>query len=125
MRQLILIILFPRHFLSLNFISSSFDKHCVCITEYRVWYRHDSQPEIDEVPDLDYSDYRDLTLDELLSATQGHIVTHMAITRDIPPVDEIAPHLKQLQLYHLPYRDQSDRSVSLCMHIITTNYRFR
>ena len=105
-----------------NFISSSFDQHCVCITEYEVWYRHDSQPEIDEIPDLDYrySDCRHLTLDELLSATHRLTVTHMCIRGDIPPLGEIAPHLKQLKLNYPPYRDQSDRSVSLCISSLLT-----
>ena len=55
-----------------HLISSLCDKHCVCITGYRVWYRDDSQAEIDEIPYLGYSDYRDLTLDELLSATHSN-----------------------------------------------------
>ena len=84
---------------------------CVCITEYPVWYRHDSQPEINEIPAGQF--HRDLTLDELLSATQGNVVTHMSIRGDIPPLDEIAPHLKQLELYIPQDRDQSHRSVSL------------
>ena len=84
---------------------------CVCITEYEVWYRHGSQSEINEIPAGQF--HGDLTLDELLSATQGNVVTHMSIRWDIPPLDEIAPHLKQLELYWLQDRDQSDRSVSL------------
>ena len=84
---------------------------CVCITEYEVWYRHDSQPEISEIPSGQF--HRDLTLDELLSATQGNVVTHMSIRWDIPPLDEIAPHLKQLKLDVPSDRDQSERSVSL------------
>ena len=87
---------------------------CVCITEYVVWYRDDSQPEIDEIPRV--PDYRSLTLDELVSATHGLTVTHMCIWGDIPPIDEIAPHIKQLELINLPDRNQSDRSASLIIH---------
>ena len=85
---------------------------CVCITDYWVWYRDDSQAEIDEIPDLEIEDYRLLTLDEIVSATRGHRVTHMSISGDIPPIDRIAPHLKQLQLRDPPDIDQSDRSVN-------------
>ena len=86
---------------------------CVCITEYRVWYRDSSQADIDEIPELNYyKECRDLTLDELVSATRGYSVTHMSILGDIPPIDEIAPHLKQLRLFEPPDRDQSDRSVN-------------
>ena len=84
---------------------------------YWIWYRDDSQPEMEEIPDHDYSGYRHRTLDELLSATRGHTVTHMSIRDDIPPLEKIAPLLKQLRLRlpTLPHRDQSDRSVSICI----------
>ena len=66
---------------------------------------------MDEIPE--YPDYRWLTLGEIVSATHGHIITHMAIRGyHIPPLNKIAPHLKQLQLRDPPNRDQSDRSVS-------------
>ena len=93
---------------------------CVCITEYRVWYRDSSQAEIDEIPQLYSSDYRFLTLDELVSAARGRgrTVTHMSIWGDIPPIDEIAPHLKQLRLSGPPDRDQSDRSVDQHPHTL-------
>ena len=93
---------------------------CVCITEYRVWYRDSSQAEIDEIPDLSFSDHRYLTLDELVSAARGRgrTVTHMSIWYDIPPLDKIAPRLKQLELYEPPDRDQSDRSVDRPPHTI-------
>ena len=89
---------------------------CVCITEYWVWYRDKSQAEIDEIPE--YPDYRSLTLDELLSATHRHGVTHMYIQYDIPPLDEFAPHLKQLQLDYPPASDRSDRSVDRPPHTL-------
>ena len=36
----------------------------------------------------------------------------MSIIGDIPRIDKIAPHLKQLELRHPPDSDQSDRSVN-------------
>ena len=89
---------------------------CVCITEYYVWYRDNSQAEIDEIPED--PDYRVLTLEKLLSATRGCTVTHMCIRGDVPPLGEIAPHVKQLQLHWLPDRDQSDRSVDRPPHTL-------
>ena len=72
------------------------------------------------IPDLKYSDLEELTLDELLSATRGRTITHISIWDDIPPLDRIAPHVKQLELNYPPYRDQSDRSVSLCISSLLT-----
>ena len=63
-----------------------------------------------------YPDYSDLTLDELLSATHRLTITHMSIWGDIPPIDKLAPHIKQLELINLPDRNQSDRSASLIIH---------
>ena len=52
-------------------------------------------------------DYRLLTVDEIVSATRGHTVSHMTIIGDIPPVDKIAPHLKQLRLGGVSNRDRN------------------
>ena len=56
----------------------------------------------------------------MVSATrgQGRTVTHMYIQYDIPPLDEIAPHLKQLKLREPPNSDQSDRSVNQPPHTL-------
>ena len=85
--------------------------YIVYITEYRVWWRDDSQAEIREIRHVGYSEYRDLTLNELVTAIQGNTVTHMSIVGDIPPqLHSIAPHLKHLRLcYPPPDSDQSDR----------------
>ena len=40
----------------------------------------------------------------------------MSVDGDIPPLDKMAPHFKQLKLIEPPDRDQSDRSVSLISH---------
>ena len=74
-----------------------------------MWWRDDSQAEIDELPFVGYSEYRDLTLNELVTAIQGRTVTHMSIVGIIPPqLHSIAPHLKHLRLKLSPYSDQSD-----------------
>ena len=84
--------------------------YIVYITEYRVWWRDDSQAEIDEIPFVGYSEYRDLTLNELVTAIKGNTVTHMSIAGDIPPqLHSIAPHLKHLRLNQPPDSDQLDR----------------
>ena len=84
--------------------------YIVYITEYRVWWRDDSQAEIDEIPYIGYSDHKYLTLNELVTAIQGNTVTHMSIYGDIPPqLHSIAPHLKHLRLKEPPYSDQSER----------------
>ena len=84
--------------------------YIVYITEYRVWWRDDSQAENDAIPLLGPSSYKDLTLNELVTAIQGNTVTHMSIKGDIPPqLHSIAPHLKHLRLYRPPDSDQSDR----------------
>ena len=75
-----------------------------------MWWRDDSQAEIDEMPSLWSHEYRDLTLNELVTAIQGNTVTHMSIYGDIPPqLHSIAPHLKHLRLDMPPDSDQSDR----------------
>ena len=80
--------------------------YLVCIIEYSVWWRDDSQAEIDELP---LAGHRDLTLNELVSATQGQTVAHMSINGDIPPqLHSIAAHLKQLRLIRAPDSDQSE-----------------
>ena len=89
-------------------------KFCVCVTDYEVWYREDSQREINAVPA--YPDCRELSLAELVSATRGLTVTHMYMNGDIPPLELVAPHLKHLGLFSPSNRDQSDRSVSLIIH---------
>ena len=87
---------------------SCFQFYIVCVTEYRVWWRDDSQTEIDEIRNI--GDHKYLTLNELVSATQGKTVTHMSIEGDIPPqLHSIAPHLKHLRLNQPPDSDQSDR----------------
>ena len=84
--------------------------YIVYITEYRVWWRDDSEAEIREIRHVGYSEYRDLTLNELVTAIQGNTVTHMSIKGDIPPqLHSIAAHLNQLRLYQPPDSDQSDR----------------
>ena len=86
--------------------------YLVCVTEYRVWWRDDSQAEIDEIPAslTVIVDYRDLTMNELVTAIQGKTVTHMSIYGDIPPqLHSIAPHLKHLRLYKPSGSHQSDR----------------
>jgi hypothetical protein len=65
---------------------------------YSVWYRDYSEGGIDEIP-LE-PDYRSLTLEQLVSATRGHKVTHMAIEGDIPPLHPIAPDLKVLKVIY-------------------------
>ena len=75
-----------------------------------MWWRDDSQTEIDEIPYIGYSDHKYLTLNELVTAIQGNTVTHMSIYGDIPPqLHSKAPHLKHLRLYRPPDSDQSDR----------------
>ena len=86
--------------------------YLVCVTEYSVWWRDDSQAEIDEIPPVYSIDHRYLTLNELVTATRrGHTLTHVSIGGDIPPqLHSIAPHLKHLRLcYPPPDSDQSDR----------------
>ena len=91
-------------------LMSCFQLYLVYITEYRVWWRDDSQAEIDEIPYVGYSEYRDLTLNELVTAIQGNTVTGMSLREDIPPqLHSIAPHLKHLKLIKAPDSDQSDR----------------
>ena len=109
-RRLLITPRYANNFITAIITPSSIVYCFVCITEYVVWYRD----EIDEIPA--YPDYRNLTLDELLSATHRLTVTHMSIRGDIPPIDEIAPHVKELKLFRPPDRDQSDRSVSLIIH---------
>ena len=88
---------------------SCFQFYIVYITEYRVWWRDDSQAENDAIPLLGPSSYKDLTLNELVTAIQGNTVTHMSIVGDIPPqLHSIAPHLKHLRLKLSLYSDQSD-----------------
>ena len=91
-------------------LMSCFQLYIVYITEYRVWWRDDSEAEFDEIPLLGPSSYKDLTLNELVSSTQCHTVTHMSIEGDIPPqLHSIAPHLKHLRLYKPSGSHQSDR----------------
>ena len=72
---------------------------------YRIWYRDDSGPDIDEIPDK--PEYRRFTLEELISATQDLTVTHMSISEDIPPeLSQIAPHLKALKIRDITYHYQ-------------------
>ena len=59
--------------------------YIVYITEYRVWWRDDSQTEIDELPDQWSHKHEYFTLNELVTAIQEHTVTHMSIAGDIPP----------------------------------------
>ena len=71
--------------------------YLVYITEYRVWWRDDSQAEIDDIPDRWSHEHENFTLNELVSSTQCHTVTHMSIWGDLPPqLHSIAPHLKHL-----------------------------
>lgn len=93
-------------------LMSCFQLYLVYITAYKVWWRDDSQVEIDEIPAslTVIVDYRDLTMNELVTAIQGKTVTHMSIYGDIPPqLHSIAPHLKHLRLNQPPDSDQSDR----------------
>ena len=68
-------------------LMSCVQSYIVYITEYRVWWRDDSQAEIREIPAslTVIVDYRDLTLNELVTALQGKTVTHMSIYEDVPP----------------------------------------
>ena len=69
-----------------------------------MWYRDSSEPEIDEIPDVVWM--KNLTVEELISSTRGHTITHMCIEGDIPPLDMIVPHIKQLKIMKLPHNDQ-------------------
>ena len=69
-----------------------------------MWYRDSSEPEIDEIPAK--VETRNLTVEELLSYTRVHTITHMCIEGDIPPLDMIVPHIKQLKIMKLPHNDQ-------------------
>ena len=77
------------------------------MTVYSVWYRDDSQAEIDNIPVSPRYSLR--TLDQLLSAAREHNITHMSIKYGVPPLHKIAHHLKQLKLDEQPDSDQSDR----------------
>ena len=81
-----------------------------------MWYRDSSEPEIDEIPFG--VEMRNLTVEELISSTKGHTITHMCIKGDIPPLDMIAPHIKQLKIRELSHNDQImwwvPREYSLC-----------
>ena len=75
---------------------------CTCVdgvffimTGYRVWYRHDGEPDIDRIPTV--PDIKPLTLQQLREATQGLHITHMCIRGDIPPnLESIAADIRQL-----------------------------
>ena len=65
------------------------------MTGYKVWYRHDGEPDIAHIPHS--PDTISLTLQRLREATQGHHITHMRIVGDIPPgLESIAADIQQL-----------------------------
>lgn len=78
-------------------------------SQYTVWYRHDLQPEIPEIPGyIEPSQTLTLNLDELVNSTQSLNITHMLIDGDIPPLlDVIAPRIKQLKLLNLPALEET------------------
>jgi hypothetical protein len=81
-----------------------------CFSDFYVWFRSDSEPEIKEIPYHDDTEYKLLTVDALKAATKGAQITHMAIDGNIPPnLQTITPHLKQLRLRGIPDSDQLKR----------------
>ena len=78
------------------------------MTGYRVWYRHDGEPNIDHISIG--SATKSLTLQQLREVTQGLHITHMYIDGDIPPgLGSIAADILQLTVIHLQDEDQLTR----------------
>ena len=80
------------------------------MTGYRVWYRHDDEPDIDGIPKYYDIKFHELTLQQLREETQGLHITHMYIDGDIPPgMESIAADIQQLKVGHLVDEDQLTR----------------
>ena len=78
-------------------------------TKYAIWFRHTLEPDIDSISvDPHPTIY---TYDGLRSATTGLDITHMYFSGvDLPPgLENIAPHLKHLQLGYIHSTDQLER----------------
>ena len=82
------------------------------MTGYRVWYRHDGEPDIHYIPIDPYiePDSKSLTLQQLREVTQGLHITHMYISGDMPPgLESIAADIQKLKVRYLRDGDQLTR----------------
>lgn len=78
--------------------------------DYQIWYRHASQPDIDDISNIDDRELKLKSLSELLAAAKKINITHMFIRGNIPPnLDRLAPNLKQLRLSRIASEDQLQR----------------
>ena len=82
------------------------------MTGYRVWYRHDDEPDIHYIPiDPGIEPHiESLTLQQLREATQGLHITFMYIIGDIPPgLESIAADMQELVVRRIHDDDQQKR----------------
>ena len=77
------------------------------MTGYRVWYKHELEPDIDRIPNHSDADVKSLTSQQLREETHGLRITHMRIDGDIPPgLESIAPDIQELKVKNLQDEDQ-------------------
>ena len=73
---------------------------------YKLWFRH-TRHNTDYIPYIQAKDLKEVTLDDLKSASQKYDITHMYISGNIPTgLHEIAPNLRQLRLRNIPHEEQ-------------------
>lgn len=67
--------------------------------KYELWYRHNGEPDIKELPSPFSCTYKVMSEESIRSDIGTHSITHMHIKGDVPPsLPTLAPEVSQLGL---------------------------
>ena len=82
---------------------------------YKVWYRHSGEEEIDKIPDIEIIQYKRIEdVGEITTDIGDNYITHMSITGNIlPTLSTVAPQLTYLRIQQLSDSSQLERYVDV------------
>ena len=78
--------------------------------DYKIWFRHDSEPEISFIPYIRDDDMKTYSLEEFTQAAHSVTITHLYIIGDLPPdLHTLVPYVQSVRLESIPAVSQLER----------------